>query len=59
MWAWVTLIGGALAVAAALILLGSGVSIDWISNDGGSVEDGVIETVQDNPSGIVEEAKSV
>ena len=58
MWAWVTLTGGALAVAAALILLGSGVSIDWISNDGGPVEDSVIEPVQDEPSGIVEEAKA-
>lgn len=57
MWAWLTLIGGAVVVASALILLGFGVSIDWISNDGGSVDDSVIEIVQDDRSGIVEEAK--
>ena len=46
-----------MVVAAVLILLGSGASIDWISNDVGSVENNVIETVQDDRSGIVEEAK--
>lgn len=57
MWAWLTLVGGAVVVAAVLISLGSGASIDWISNDVGSVENNVIETVQDDRSGIVEEAK--
>jgi len=57
MWAWLILIGGAVVIASALILLGSGVSIDWISNDGGSVENIVIETVQDDLPVIVEEPK--
>ena len=46
-----------MVVAAVLISLGSGASIDWISNDVGSEENHVIETVQDDRSGIVEEAK--
>ena len=57
MWAWLTLIGGAVVAAAVLILLGSGASIDWISNDGGSVENNVIETCPEDCPSIVEEAR--
>ena len=54
LWAWLTLIGGALAIAAALIAGGAGVQIDWFSDKPQVVEDRVIETVEDERARVIE-----